>query len=235
MAKVGGIAVGGDGGDGRRPRGAGPGLLAGRDRHAYRRVRHPRRCCWNARLAAATDAWSERYRMPSTCLVSTTSGRSVAAGFEELARAGEGPLADELRVTVAEISCGQPLAEALALCGPASRVANSQRSALRSSALGSSDRRWLSSCDASQGRCARTSVARSRTSRPGRAEDPAGGRTGPRSLGAADDRRRPDRQRRFAAQLLGATHTRANSPRMRCTATRSPLRAGGTPPPPWLG
>ncbi|HEX7058457.1 MAG TPA: type II secretion system F family protein [Solirubrobacterales bacterium] len=46
--------------------------------------------------------------------VSTTSGRSVAAGFEELARGSDGPLADELRVTVAELSCGEPLAEALA-------------------------------------------------------------------------------------------------------------------------
>ena len=45
--------------------------------------------------------------------VSATSGRSAAAGFEELARAGDGPLADELRVTVAELSCGQPLSEAL--------------------------------------------------------------------------------------------------------------------------
>jgi tight adherence protein C len=46
--------------------------------------------------------------------VSATSGRSAAAGFEELARAGEGPLADELRLTVAELSCGQPLSAALA-------------------------------------------------------------------------------------------------------------------------
>lgn len=45
--------------------------------------------------------------------VSATSGRSAAAGFEELARASDGPLADELRVTVAELSCGRPLVEAL--------------------------------------------------------------------------------------------------------------------------
>jgi tight adherence protein C len=45
--------------------------------------------------------------------VSATSGRSVAAGFAEIAAAGEGPLADELRITVAELSCGQPLPEAL--------------------------------------------------------------------------------------------------------------------------
>ncbi len=45
--------------------------------------------------------------------VSATSGRSAAAGFEELATASEGPLADELRITVAELSCGQPLTDAL--------------------------------------------------------------------------------------------------------------------------
>ena len=44
--------------------------------------------------------------------VGAASGRSPAAGFAELARA-EGPLAEELRVTVAEISCGQPLSAAL--------------------------------------------------------------------------------------------------------------------------
>ncbi|HWO16206.1 MAG TPA: type II secretion system F family protein [Solirubrobacterales bacterium] len=46
--------------------------------------------------------------------VSATSGRSAAAGFEELATASDGPLADELRVTVAELSCGQPMSKALA-------------------------------------------------------------------------------------------------------------------------
>jgi tight adherence protein C len=45
--------------------------------------------------------------------VGATSGRSPAAGFAELAQAGEGPLADELRMTVAELSCGKPLSEAL--------------------------------------------------------------------------------------------------------------------------
>ncbi len=44
--------------------------------------------------------------------VGAASGRSPAAGFAELARA-EGPLADELRMTVAELSCGRPFAEAL--------------------------------------------------------------------------------------------------------------------------
>ena len=45
--------------------------------------------------------------------VGAASGRSPAAGFAELARAGSGPLADELRMTVAELACGRPLAEAL--------------------------------------------------------------------------------------------------------------------------
>jgi len=45
--------------------------------------------------------------------VSSTSGRSPAAGFAEIARMGSGPLADELRATVAELSCGRPLSEAL--------------------------------------------------------------------------------------------------------------------------
>jgi tight adherence protein C len=45
--------------------------------------------------------------------VSAASGRGSAAGLEQLARAGEGPLAEELRLTVAEVSCGLPLSEAL--------------------------------------------------------------------------------------------------------------------------
>ncbi|MDX6627074.1 MAG: tight adherence protein [Solirubrobacterales bacterium] len=45
--------------------------------------------------------------------VSAGSGRGPAAGLEQLARAGQGPLADELRITVAELSCGSPLADAL--------------------------------------------------------------------------------------------------------------------------
>ena len=46
--------------------------------------------------------------------VSAGSGRGPAAGIEQLARAGEGPLAEELRLTVAELSCGVPLGAALA-------------------------------------------------------------------------------------------------------------------------
>ena len=45
--------------------------------------------------------------------VSAGSGRGPAAGIEQLARAGEGPLAEELRLTVAELSCGVPLSDAL--------------------------------------------------------------------------------------------------------------------------
>lgn len=67
-----------------------------------RRARHRQR-----RLAAALpDALD-------LLAVSTTSGRSVAAGFAEIAGAGEGPLTDELRATVAGLTCGEPLPEAL--------------------------------------------------------------------------------------------------------------------------
>jgi len=45
--------------------------------------------------------------------VSAGSGRGPVAGLEQLARAGEGPLAEELRLTVAELSCGVPLSVAL--------------------------------------------------------------------------------------------------------------------------
>lgn len=45
--------------------------------------------------------------------VSAASGRSPAAGLGALAKDGGGPLADELRATVAELDCGLPLTEAL--------------------------------------------------------------------------------------------------------------------------
>jgi tight adherence protein C len=45
--------------------------------------------------------------------VSAGSGRGPAAGLQQLAQAGEGPLAEELRLTVAELSCGVPLSAAL--------------------------------------------------------------------------------------------------------------------------
>jgi tight adherence protein C len=45
--------------------------------------------------------------------VGAASGRGPAAGIEQLARAGGGPLAEEMRLTVAEISSGVPLSAAL--------------------------------------------------------------------------------------------------------------------------
>ena len=44
--------------------------------------------------------------------VGVAAGRSPAAGFAEIA-GGEGPLAEELRVSVAELACGEPLSSAL--------------------------------------------------------------------------------------------------------------------------
>lgn len=70
-------------------------LLARRARRRHRRL-----------LAALPDALD-------LLAVSAASGRDPAAGVEQLARAGEGPLAEELRLTVAELSCGLPLGEAL--------------------------------------------------------------------------------------------------------------------------
>jgi tight adherence protein C len=45
--------------------------------------------------------------------VAAEAGRSPAAGFADLARSGDGPLAREMAVADAEISSGQPLAAAL--------------------------------------------------------------------------------------------------------------------------
>jgi tight adherence protein C len=45
--------------------------------------------------------------------VSAGSGRGPAAGLEQLARAGEGPLAEELRIAGAELSCGTSLGTSL--------------------------------------------------------------------------------------------------------------------------
>lgn len=45
--------------------------------------------------------------------VGAEAGRGVAAGFADLARAGRGPLADELAIADAELACGQPLTEVL--------------------------------------------------------------------------------------------------------------------------
>ncbi len=70
-------------------------------------LRERRACRRHRRLVAALpDALD-------LLAVSAGSGRGPAAGIEQLARAGEGPLAEELRLTVAELSCGVPLGSAL--------------------------------------------------------------------------------------------------------------------------
>jgi tight adherence protein C len=72
--------------------------------------------------------------------VGTTAGRSPAAGFAEIARSGAGPLAEELRATVAELECGRPLGEALAALRervPGSEVATFCASIERSRRFGS--------------------------------------------------------------------------------------------------
>ena len=45
--------------------------------------------------------------------VGAEAGRGMAAGFADLARAGRGPLADELAIADAELACGEPLARVL--------------------------------------------------------------------------------------------------------------------------
>jgi tight adherence protein C len=72
--------------------------------------------------------------------VSAGSGRGPAAGLEQLARAGEGPLAEELRVVAAEIGCGTPLGAALAALRrrvPGSELATLVASIERSRRFGS--------------------------------------------------------------------------------------------------
>ncbi|HET7122161.1 MAG TPA: type II secretion system F family protein [Solirubrobacterales bacterium] len=68
-----------------------------------RRARRRRR----ALLAALPDALD-------LLAVSAGSGRGPAAGLRQVAAAGSGPLAEELRLTVAELSCGVSLSAALA-------------------------------------------------------------------------------------------------------------------------
>jgi tight adherence protein C len=54
--------------------------------------------------------------LPDACdllAVAAAAGRGPASGFAELARGSAGPLAEELRMTVAELSCGRPLPVAL--------------------------------------------------------------------------------------------------------------------------
>ena len=54
--------------------------------------------------------------LPDACdllAVAAAAGRGPASGFAEISRSSDGPLADELRMTVAELSCGRPLPAAL--------------------------------------------------------------------------------------------------------------------------
>jgi tight adherence protein C len=72
--------------------------------------------------------------------VSVSSGRGPGEGLAQLARAGEGPLAEEIRIAVAELSCGSPLSAALAALRarvPGSEVATLVASIERSRRFGS--------------------------------------------------------------------------------------------------
>jgi len=72
--------------------------------------------------------------------IGSASGRSPAVGFAEIARSGDGPLADELRMTVVELSCGRSLSEALGSLRervPGSELATLCASIERSRRLGS--------------------------------------------------------------------------------------------------
>jgi tight adherence protein C len=72
--------------------------------------------------------------------VSVASGRGPADGLAQLARAGEGPLAEEMRIAVAELSCGSSLSAALAALRarvPGSELATLVASIERSRRFGS--------------------------------------------------------------------------------------------------
>ena len=72
--------------------------------------------------------------------VSVASGRGPAEGLAQLARAGEGPLAEEMRIAVAELSCGSPLSATLAALRarvPGSEMATLVASIERSRRFGS--------------------------------------------------------------------------------------------------
>ncbi len=73
--------------------------------------------CSSGRRAAGAAGWSRRCPTRSTC---SRSAPPPAAGGRPASpssrRAGGGPLAEELRITVAELSCGVPQAEALRRC-----------------------------------------------------------------------------------------------------------------------
>jgi tight adherence protein C len=72
--------------------------------------------------------------------VSAAAGRGPAAGIEQLARAEKGPLAEEMRVAAAELSCGTPLGAALGSLRrrvPGGEMASLAASIERSRRLGS--------------------------------------------------------------------------------------------------
>jgi tight adherence protein C len=72
--------------------------------------------------------------------IGSAAGRGPVSSFAEIARAGNGPLADELRITMAELGCGQPLAEALTALRqrvPGTEIASLCASIERSRRLGS--------------------------------------------------------------------------------------------------
>jgi tight adherence protein C len=72
--------------------------------------------------------------------IGSAAGRGPAAGFAEIAAAGSGPLADELRIAVAELECGRPLPDALAALRervPGNEIATLCASIERSRRLGS--------------------------------------------------------------------------------------------------
>ncbi|MFL5899222.1 MAG: type II secretion system F family protein [Solirubrobacterales bacterium] len=72
--------------------------------------------------------------------VSAASGRGPAAGIEQLARAGRGPLAEEMRLALADLSCGVPLGTVLASLRervPGSEIATLVAAVERSRRLGS--------------------------------------------------------------------------------------------------
>jgi tight adherence protein C len=72
--------------------------------------------------------------------VSVASGRGPADGLAQLARTGEGPLAEEIRIAVAELSCGSSLSTALAALRarvPGSELATLVASIERSRRFGS--------------------------------------------------------------------------------------------------
>jgi tight adherence protein C len=72
--------------------------------------------------------------------IGSAAGRGPAAGFAEIASAGSGPLAEQLRITGAELQCGVPLSAALASLRervPGSEIATLCASIERSRRLGS--------------------------------------------------------------------------------------------------